>query len=123
MVVLLDLNMPGMDGFEVLRTVETNTNLSSRHAYLVLSARARTLPLAFTLRMQRLRIPVLAKPFDLDTLFAAIAAAAVHVGAQPHGPPVRHTPLLWAPCGGVLSSARMLEESAPRRPHGHHRGL
>jgi CheY-like chemotaxis protein len=74
-VVLLDLIMPGMDGASVLRAVCADPGLSSQHAYLVVSAgSARDLePVAPLLAV--LRGQIVPKPFDLDTLLQAIAAA------------------------------------------------
>jgi hypothetical protein len=41
-----------------------------------MTAENRTFPLAFAQQLQRLHIPVLTKPFDVDKLVAAVAAAA-----------------------------------------------
>lgn len=80
MVVLLDLNMPGMDGFDVMKAVVDHAPLAARHAFIVMTANGRTLPLAFAQQLTRLNTPVLAKPFDLDKLLAAVAEAAARVG-------------------------------------------
>jgi CheY-like chemotaxis protein len=79
MVVLIDLNMPGMDGMEVMKAVEEQSQLASRHAYIVMTANGRTLPLAFAQQLTRLRTPVLDKPFDLDKLLATVASAATRI--------------------------------------------
>ena len=76
MVVLLDLNMPGIDGVAVMHAVEEQAHLAARHAYIVMTANGRTLPLAFVNRLTRMQTPVLTKPFDLDKLLATVAAAA-----------------------------------------------
>ncbi len=83
MVVLLDVNMPGMDGLEVLRAVEADAPLATRHAYLVVTARDRTLPLAIAQQLTRLHIPLIAKPFDLEELLAAVTAAAARLHTEP----------------------------------------
>jgi CheY-like chemotaxis protein len=76
MVVLLDVNMPQMDGIAVLQAVEADPPLAARHAFILMSAFHRTLPLAFVQQMTRLNVPMVAKPFDLDRLVATVAAAA-----------------------------------------------
>jgi CheY-like chemotaxis protein len=76
MVVLLDLNMPGTDGMEVMQSVEDQASLAARHAFIVMTANGRTLPLAFAQRLTRLETPVIYKPFDLDKLLATVATAA-----------------------------------------------
>lgn len=76
LVVLLDMHMPGMDGRQVLEAVAAHDLLATRHAYVMMTANAHTLPLPFAMLLTQLDVPVIAKPFDLDTLLAAIAAAA-----------------------------------------------
>jgi CheY-like chemotaxis protein len=76
MVVLLDVNMPGVDGMDVMRAVEEQEQLAARHAYIVMTANGRTLPLAFVKQLTRLQTPVLTKPFDLEKLLDTVAAAA-----------------------------------------------
>lgn len=44
LVVLLDVLMPGMDGFAVLQAIATEACLATRHAYLLVSVEARWLP-------------------------------------------------------------------------------
>jgi CheY-like chemotaxis protein len=75
-VVLLDLNMPGVDGFDVMRSVSLHTPLTTRHAYIVMTAGGRTIPLAFAQHLVRLSIPVLTKPLELDQLLEEVARAA-----------------------------------------------
>jgi len=75
MVVLLDLNMPGMDGTQLLRLVANETALATGHAYIVVTARQKTFPLDFAALLTNLSVPVLAKPFDIDHLLTLVAAA------------------------------------------------
>lgn len=74
LVVLLDYLMPGVDGKGVVQAVCRDAILSTRHAYILLTARARiSLPvmeLAETLSM-----PVMRKPFDLEDLLVTVAEA------------------------------------------------
>lgn len=73
--MLLDLRMPGMDGQQVLETVAADPNLNQRHAFVLVTANDRTLPLAFVNVLTALHVTVLGKPFDLDALLAEVAAA------------------------------------------------
>jgi two-component system NtrC family response regulator len=75
MVVLLDQRMPGMGGDEVLATVAADANLTTRHAYILVTASPRTLGTGPVLPPQR-PIPVVDKPFDVEALLAVVAAAA-----------------------------------------------
>lgn len=76
MVVLLDVQMPGLDGIAMLETVAAYKDLASRHAYIVMTAYgSRTLPLKMANGLITLQAPILAKPFDIDAVVAAVRAA------------------------------------------------
>jgi CheY-like chemotaxis protein len=75
MVVLLDVNMPGMDGRQLLRVVANDDQLAIRHAFVVMSAYRGSLPLEFDTLLRELGVPVLGKPFDVDHLLGMVAAA------------------------------------------------
>jgi CheY-like chemotaxis protein len=79
MVVLLDLQMPGVSGAHVIEAVAMDADLASRHAYLLLTANARTLPLAFVNLLTKLAVPVLAKPFEAVELLVRVAEAAARL--------------------------------------------
>ena len=86
LVVLLDLHMPNVSGFDVLHAVDADAALSRRHAYIVLSsARRGELPPDFLPLVARHDIPIYAKPCDLVTLVSAVAVAAERLagGARP----------------------------------------
>jgi CheY-like chemotaxis protein len=68
MVVLVDLMMPRLDGAGVLGVVAGDIELSRRHAYILMTANARTLPLAFVNLLVNLEVPFLPKPFDVEDL-------------------------------------------------------
>lgn len=74
-VTLLDYRMPVMDGLQVLRAVAAHPALQ-RHPYLLITANPTTLPPELLVLAQRLGIPMLAKPFDLDEVVDAIERAA-----------------------------------------------
>ena len=76
LVVLLDLMMPKLDGAGVLGAVAADPQLSKRHAYVMMTATSRTLGLAFARMLSDLAVPVISKPFDLDTVVDAVAQAA-----------------------------------------------
>lgn len=80
MVVLVDLMMPGLDGAGLLGAVAADARLSTQYAFVLITANTRTLTLAFATLLQNLSVPVLTKPFDIDTLLDAVAAAARRLG-------------------------------------------
>ena len=72
-VVLLDYLMPGADGKRVLQVVSQDSFLSTRHAYILLTARRRlSLPMDVA---RLLSLPVVRKPFDLEDLLVKVADA------------------------------------------------
>ncbi len=82
LVVLLDLQMPQLDGAEVLRVVAANKTLATRNRYLLMTAHVRSLPLAFAHLLFRLHILVLPKPFDVEQIVTMVADAAHMLPAQ-----------------------------------------
>ena len=76
MVVLLDLMMPGLDGAGVLGSIAADPTLARRVAVVLITASSKTLPLAFANLLTELSVPVISKPFDVDTLIAAVTRAA-----------------------------------------------
>jgi two-component system nitrogen regulation response regulator NtrX len=82
MVVLLDHLMPKLDGLAVLRAVQGDPPLATRHVYILLTARSRiSTPLQEM--VTSLAITVVRKPFDLDMLFQAVQYAAGRLNAIP----------------------------------------
>jgi CheY-like chemotaxis protein len=80
MVVLLDHLMPKLDGIGMLRVIQADPLLASRHAYILLTARARmTMPVREL--STALAVSVVRKPFDLEVLFQTIGQAAKRLGA------------------------------------------
>jgi CheY-like chemotaxis protein len=80
LVALVDLMMPGVSGFELLQSVASESALARRHAYVVVTANATSLPVVQALRSSFV-LEGIAKPFDLDTLLDAVDHAA---GALSH---------------------------------------
>lgn len=84
LVVVLDWQMPHMDGQQVLEAVAAHATLATRHAYLLLTADADTLSQAFLALLRQYQTPVLAKPFDLDRLLEVVAQAATRLTNRVH---------------------------------------
>jgi CheY-like chemotaxis protein len=82
MVVLVDLNMPGMDGRQLLHAVAQHDTLATQHAYVVVTANEETVPLALGHLLTNLGASILGKPFDLDTLLATVRQAASRLDKQ-----------------------------------------
>ena len=75
-VVLLDLEMPEMDGYETLRRIK-GADALAHLPVIVISANSETLnPFE-----RRAVTSVLPKPFEVDALVAAVEAAAARDGA------------------------------------------
>lgn len=85
LVVVLDLQMPVVSGVEVLRMVDGDASLRSRHAYIVLSSAQRhELPADLLGLLDAQQIPLLSKPCAPGELVTAVAAAAARFdGAAP----------------------------------------
>jgi DNA-binding NtrC family response regulator len=76
LVVLLDMYLPDDDGQTVLHALEAQASMVWRHAYILMTARHTVLPPALAEQAGHRRMHFLAKPFELETLLAAVARAA-----------------------------------------------
>jgi CheY-like chemotaxis protein len=79
-VVLLDYGMPGMGGKHLLQLVSQDAVLSTRHVYVLLTARRRLSLPADVVRT--LSLPVVYKPFDLEALLVTVAQAQQRLEAH-----------------------------------------
>lgn len=79
MIVLLDLIMPGLDGEELLAVIAGDACLSTRHAYILMTAAHQRLTPDVTSTLARISAPILEKPFDLDALLSLVAQAAARL--------------------------------------------
>jgi two-component system alkaline phosphatase synthesis response regulator PhoP len=75
-VVLLDLMMPRLDGVGVLSAVMGDQQLASQNAYIVITANLYRLDNKAAHLLDDLGVPVVPKPFDMDTLLDKVASAA-----------------------------------------------
>jgi CheY-like chemotaxis protein len=75
-VVLLDLMMPQLSGADVLAIMAEETELSRRHAVLLLTASSCAAQGILGGLPERLRVPLIRKPFDLDTVLSLVANCA-----------------------------------------------
>lgn len=81
-VMLLDLMMPRMSGKEVLNTIAADPSLAGRHAVVVMTAADKTLPLAMVQMMKQMDVPMIGKPFDIDSLLGMVVRAAKQLGDE-----------------------------------------
>lgn len=75
MVVLLDLRMPRLDGAGVLSAVARDRQLSTRHAYILMTADRYQPTASFAQLLATLHVAVMRKPFDLDELLDTLERA------------------------------------------------
>lgn len=75
MVVLLDNQMPLLDGGAILNLALHHEALRERYAYIVMSASPVRATSAWLDAITALQVPVLAKPFDIGALLQAIRDA------------------------------------------------
>ncbi len=91
LVVLLDYQLPGLTGFEVLQQALAARRGPPDYGYVVISARHGEFPPAFIELLRRLAIQLLPKPFDAEPLLAVVdfvatrleVAAALRASARP----------------------------------------
>jgi CheY-like chemotaxis protein len=75
-VVLLDSLMPEMNGEEMLHIVAGDAVLSQRHRYIFFTARGAGLTPPLEAVLTSLSVPLVNKPFDINTLSEIVAASA-----------------------------------------------
>ena len=68
MIVLLDYQMPRLDGYETLRRAAEEGLTMPRFAYVAISSMAASFPPAFSALLRQLGAQILPKPFGRETL-------------------------------------------------------
>lgn len=76
LIVLLDLRMPRLDGEGVLRAIMNDPHLAHRHAYVLLTANYLSISPTLASILTQLGVPIVPKPFDLDTLLEIVQQLA-----------------------------------------------
>ena len=76
LVVLLDLLMPLVTGYDVMEAVEADPALAARHRFIIITANRHSMPEEFLGLLEARGIPALYKPFDLNDLLEQVDAAA-----------------------------------------------
>jgi CheY-like chemotaxis protein len=82
LVVVLDLLMPRLTGFEVLDRVARDQVLCTRHAFVVCSAQPggpERIGANFAALLASLHIGYIARPCDINVLLSAVATAAERI--------------------------------------------
>ena len=83
MVVVLDIELPSMDGVGLMQVLAAQASLAERHAYIIITAHRGTLPPVAEHLFTRLGATVFGKPFDLHAFLAAVASAAQRLARVP----------------------------------------
>jgi CheY-like chemotaxis protein len=81
-VALLSLRWPPLHSFAVLQAVASEERLQQRHACVLLTTLWDCLTAGERAVLQALEVPLVPKPFALDTVLAAVAAAAARVSRE-----------------------------------------
>src|SRR5215472_4139919 len=71
-VILLDLSMPRVDGYGVLRELADHPEKRDNHPIFLLTARMDHLTPDMVRLLDSEKVPVLAKPFDVEELLAQV---------------------------------------------------
>lgn len=80
-IVLLDYQMPVLNGFEVLRHASAAGMLPPRYSYVMVSAAVDEFPPEFLTLLREMGIQILPKPFDRDTILGVTRFLAARMGA------------------------------------------
>jgi CheY-like chemotaxis protein len=82
LVVVLDLDLPRLDGIQVLRMAAEDASLSARHGFILLTAVSDQRFQEAEAVCAEFMVPVIAKPFELDTVLGAVDAAVHRLPAH-----------------------------------------
>jgi CheY-like chemotaxis protein len=78
-VALLSLRWPPLTSRAILTTVAAEPALAARHAYILLTTRYDMLHADELALLRQLAVPVVPKPFDINTLLEAVARAVARL--------------------------------------------
>ncbi len=81
LVVLLDYQMPGMDGFEVLQTAIAEHRSPPDYGYVIISSLQAGFPPEFVNMLRQLSIQIMPKPFDSTSVLAVVEFVAARLEA------------------------------------------
>lgn len=81
LVVVLDQRMPRLTGDALLRYVNKKEHLPARHTFVLVTANRELLSPVSLRMLQRMDVPVVDKPFELDDLLNLVAHAADSLSA------------------------------------------
>lgn len=73
LIVLLDWQMPRLDGRGVLRAVAADPRLAMTHRFVLVTATDVAGNCEDAALLRDLQVPIIRKPFDLDTVFTVVA--------------------------------------------------
>lgn len=79
LVVLLDWKMPEVSGEEVLETVVATPELTTRHAYALITANATAITPHLADLLGQLEASMIAKPFSIGELLRAVELQACRI--------------------------------------------
>ena len=83
---LLRVNAPQLGGIGVLNEVDEQKELATRHAFILVTATPEVVkPRLVADMLDRLRVPLLTKPFAKDRLLQAVAEAEARLGNRDAG--------------------------------------
>ena len=76
LIVLLDWQMPHVDGFDVLRAVAADPRLNALHRFVLVTAADWQQDPEHTALLEQLRVSVIQKPFDIALMSEVVDQAA-----------------------------------------------
>ncbi len=82
LVVILDFRMPRLNGLSLLRQVKTVTPPAVHHNFVLVTANRAMFSAAGLKLLQRMDVPIIEKPFDLNDLLDLVTRAADALSQQ-----------------------------------------
>jgi len=87
LITLVDITMPRLDGIGLLQQAQNDAHLATTHAFVVMTAKSRSLPPVLVRLMEQLHMNFLGKPFDLEHALLAVAKATQRLSFPPSTDP------------------------------------